>query len=176
MVFKRLSWLFLSFAAILFLTISCGDSATPTHVETPTPVPTSTPILPPTVTPTPQPTRTPTPAPTPITISAPALYSAYQVNEVGAKVKYEGKWASISGTVAIIEDAGGAYDVKLFGGALGAQTASAQFVSETIVCKVDKENVGPVVDLRRGDNVTILGIIEGMGFVDIEVTNCEIQP
>ena len=123
-----------------------------------------------------RPTNTiPAPEAPPIEISASALYSEYQTNEVGAKVKYEGKWALISGTVALIEEAGDYNDVKLFGGQLGAATASAQFVSETIVCKVDPKNVEAIVDLKRGDRITIRGIIEGMSFVDIEVTDCTIE-
>ena len=130
---------------ILFLTLACEGEKAP---PTPTPIP-----------------------PTPIAVSASEFYASYQRNEVGAEAKYNDRLVAVSGKVGQIDD----YDVKLIGGAMGVSGIAIGMLTEAIVCKVDKEDVDSIVDLKVGSSVTVVGTSKGLGFTDIELKDCTIR-
>ena len=135
-----------------------------------------TPSQPSTLITTPQPTATPTPASTPtstqrpkatsIQVTAGQLSRDKEANEVAWERKYLNKYALISGEVFSIEDVGGEYDVKL----------DADFLSN-IVCKVSKSRTSEteILQLRKGNNVRVLGKVTDRGVIDIVVEDCTIQ-
>ena len=120
------------------------------------------------LTPTPQftPTSAPTPTPKPVEVTAGNLYQAYEDNEVAAKATYEKKTALITGTVASVTEAGSKYDVKL------ETDPFLSFVN--VVCKVDKSHQAMILPLKRGQTITVLGLIKGVSLVDIVIENCTV--
>lgn len=153
--FSRLVLTILATLSVLVLTtgaVACGgDAATPTKSGPP---------------------PTPTPLPTPV--KATTLFSEYERNEVAAKAKYTDKIVVISGTIGIIQEAGGGYDVKLIGNPTGATGIAMGIITGAIVCKVAEENVSMVIPLNPGDEVTIIGKPQGIGFTDMEVQDCRV--
>ena len=144
-------------ATLTILVLAVGAAACGGDAATPTPV---------------GPPPTPTPLPTPI--NATTLFSEYDRNEVAGKAKYTDKIVVISGTVGVIQEAGGGYDVKLIGDPRGATGISMGMITGAIVCKVAEENVSMVIPLNPGDEVTIVGKPQGIGFTDIEVKECRV--
>ena len=102
------------------------------------------------------------------------MYQEYERNEVAAKAKYTDKTVVISGKVATIAEAGKGYDVKLLGSARSALGMQSGIVNEVIVCKVAEENASMVIPLNPGDEITIVGKPQGIGFTDIEVKECRV--
>ena len=153
--FSRLVLTILATLTILVLAVGAvacgGDAATPTPAGPP---------------------PTPTPLPTPI--AAQTLYQEYERNEVSAKAKYTDKIVVISGKVAKISEVGSGYDVKLLGTARSALGMQSGILSEVIVCKVAEENISMVIPLNPGDEVTIVGKPQRIGFTDIEVMECRV--
>ena len=86
-------------------------------------------------------------APTPIRISAEALQSEKQSNEVAWENKYNDNIALITGTIYSITDAGNKYDVKL----------ETDNFTVSVVCKVDKADESIVLSLQQGQTVSALG-------------------
>ena len=145
-------------------------TSTPPNV--PTPDPTSTP----TSTDTPMPTSTATPvlAPILVSVSAEDLSRDYASNEVAAKAKYEGKQALITGEVLSIRESGINYDIGLAPG-------TSTFFWVSIGCEVDRAQQSAVLELNKGQVVTLLGKIrrdeDTFGIIDVDVVidDCVIQ-
>ena len=145
-------------------------TSTPPNV--PTPDPTSTP----TFTDTPMPTSTATPvlAPILVSVSAEDLSRDYANNEVAAKAKYEGKQALITGEVLSIRESGINYDIGLASG-------TSTFFWVSIGCEVDRAQQSAVLELNKGQVVTLLGKIrrneDAFGIIDIDIVvdDCVIQ-
>ncbi len=124
--------------------------------------------------PTPTPTIRPTPTPLPTPIRASQLYGEFVGNPARAEARYKNRTAVISGTVGLVEKDGNDFDVKLIGGAAGAQGLVWGFISEAIVCKVNSAWRFEVEQIESGDNVTIIGEVQDKGYTDIEVKECRI--
>ena len=114
------------------------------------------------------------PPATPIAVQAMELYGMYDHNEPGAKEKYNDKLVEISGIVALIEESGSKIDVKLVGSPTSAAYIGNDLISKVVVCKVDKNNSASIVDLMLGDDITVTGTVNGIGFLDVEVKDCTI--
>ena len=88
-----------------------------------------------------------------ITITAEDLWSVYQTNAAAADVKYNGKAATITGLVTVVESTSSYYDVKLFANRTW-DSWSEQYVEAQVVCKVNKDDrdlVADILDIRSGD-------------------------
>ena len=109
---------------------------------------------------------TATPDPTPVPVTADQLSRDKTDNEVMWERKYLNKYALISGEVWSIEDAGGNYDVKL----------DADFLTN-VVCKMVKSSSSEdeVLRLRKGDSITVLGMVTDKGVIDIVVSDCSLH-
>ena len=109
-----------------------------------------------------------------ISVSAEELSRDYANNEVAAKVKYEGKQALITGEVLSIRESGINYDIGLVSG-------TSTFFWVSIDCQVDRSQQTAVLELNKGQVVTLLGKIRrnedvfGIADVDIVIDDCVIQ-
>ena len=147
-----------------------------TPTSTPPNVPTPDPTSMPTSTDTPMPTSTATPvlAPILVSVSAEDLSRDYANNEVAAKAKYEGKQALITGEVLSIRESGINYDIGLASG-------TSTFFWVSIGCEVGRTQQAAVLELNKGQVVTLLGKIRrdedtfGIIDVDIVIDDCVIQ-
>ena len=147
-----------------------------TPTSTPSNVPTPDPTSMPTSTDTPMPTSTATPvlAPILVSVSAEDLSRDYANNEVAAKVKYEGKQALITGEVLSIRESGINYDIGLASG-------TSTFFWVSIGCEVDRAQQAAVLELNKGQVVTLLGKIirdeDTFGIIDVDIVidDCVIQ-
>ncbi len=108
----------------------------------------------------PEPTR----APTPFSVSATALQSEKERNEVAWEGKFVDKFVLITGSISSITEAGNKYDVKL---------ETANFTVD-VVCKVDKAEESTVLSLQRGQTVSVLGRVTDDGILDIVVEDCSV--
>ena len=90
-------------------------------------------------------------------MSAEALQSERELNEVAWKNKYNDNIALITGTIDSITEAGNKYDVKL----------ATDIFTVDVVCKVDKADESTVLSLQRGQTVTVLGLVTDDGIFDI---------
>ena len=100
-------------------------------------------------------------------MTAEELSSEKASNEVAWNNRYLGKQAVISGEVALIEEAGSYYDVKLLSEDL--------FVH--IVCKIRQSDAAKaaVLALQVGQNTSVIGRVTDDGIVDIVVEDCSLQ-
>ena len=130
-----------------FLALACGGGASPSNVgSNDVAVPTQSPTL------------------TPVSVSADAMQSEKELNEVAWTSKYNDNLALITGTISSITEAGNKYDVKL----------ETDNFTVSIVCKVDETNESAVLSLQRGQTVTVLGRVTDDGIIDIVVKDCSI--
>ena len=119
-------------------------------------------------------TTTPVVTPTLLSVSAKELSRDYANNEVAAKVKYEGKQVLITGEVLSIRESGINYDIGLASG-------TSTFFWVSIGCEVDRAQQAAVLELNKGQVVTLLGKIRrdedtfGIIDVDIVIDDCVIQ-
>lgn len=167
---SKLTGLFiLSLAVFSLFILACSSNlANPASAPGETPAPVA-------AAPTPMPTTTPTPAPTPtpaaLAVSVDELVADYDGNQVAAGLKYEDKRALITGTVSSITEDGDDYDVKMRNNP--ATLDEISFIS--VVCKVDSSEVDAIIALREGQEITVLGRVEGQSIIDIVVTDCSVQ-
>lgn len=109
-----------------------------------------------------------TPLPTPvqaIAITAPALYAAYENNEVSADKTYKGKIVEVSGTVGSISSSFGSYSVSL---------KADEWGITSIECSFNKEHVDDLATLNSGDYVTIRGTCDGMMLAWVYCSKCQV--
>ena len=142
-----------------------GRTTTPAERATSVPQATRTPVTPgPTA--TRRPTATPRPTPTPIIVTASALERQHEANEVYWESKYVDRYVLITGSISSITSAGNQYDVKL--------NTDNSWVD--IVCKVGQSGRSSVLELAKGETITVYGLVTNDGIVDIVVRNCAIRP
>ncbi len=115
---------------------------------------------------TPRPTATRRPTPTPITVTANALERQHDANEVYWESKYVDRYILITGSISSISEAGNQYDVKL----------NTDNIWVNIVCKVGQSGRSSVLELAKGEIVTVYGLVTNDGRIDIVVRNCTIRP
>ena len=103
----------------------------------------------------------------PILVTAEELSSEKASNEVAWNNRYLGKQAVISREVALIEEAGSYYDVKL--------RSEDPFVH--IVCKIRQSDAAKaaVLALQAGQNTSVFGRVTDDGIVDIVMEDCSLQ-
>ena len=107
-------------------------------------------------------------SPTPIAVTARQLNEDYERNEVAADAKYVGNYVMVTGVIYSVTEAVGKYDVKL---------ETDDFISVTnIVCKVDKDEEATILALAAGDNVMVLGKVDGKSVFDINLRDCTLVP
>ncbi len=155
---------------IVLVAVFAGDdngsrANTPAERPTSIPVAANTPVAPgPTA--TRQPTATRRPTPTPIRVTANALERQHEANEVSWESKYVDRYLLITGSISSITETGNQYDVKLSTGNLWVN----------IVCKVDQSGRSSILELAKGETITIYGLVTNDGIIDIVVRNCTIRP
>ena len=100
-------------------------------------------------------------------MTAEELSNEKDSNEAAWNKRYLGKHAVISGEVALIEEAGSYYDVKLRGDDLFVQ----------VVCKIRQSDdaEAAVLALRVGQNTIVFGRVTDDGIVDIVAEDCSLQ-
>ena len=103
-------------------------------------------------------------APTPIRVSAEALQSEKESNEVAWENIYNDNIALISGTISSIAEAGNNYDVKL----------ETDNFTVDVVCKLEKSDEATVLSLRQGQTISVVGRVTDDGIIDIVVKDCSI--
>lgn len=114
----------------------------------------------------PEPTATPLPTPTPIAVTAISLQSERDENKVAWEDRYVDNYLLITGIISSISEAGSQYDIKL--------DTDNGWVD--IVCKVSQSNRSSVLNLRKGEMVTVYGQATDGGIIDIVVRDCSIRP
>ena len=120
------------------------------------------------------PVTTPTPTPVKakpvvevIKVSAVDLAATYEANEVKADQTYKGKTADITGTVDNIGVVLGSTYVVL--------SAGKEFSITNIQCFFkDQAEITKVAELKKGDKVTIQGVIDGKS-MNVSVNNCVLK-
>ena len=98
-----------------------------------------------------------------ITLTATALYNAYENNEVAADSKYKGKNVLISGTIKNIgKDILDKPYITLGGsGFLGVQ------------CFFEKSNVDQLMSLSKGQRIKVIGVVSGK-VINVQVKDCSL--
>ena len=147
MMIKSIACLILT--AVMMSTLACEP---PPVTPTPTPLPTFTPY--PTRTPTP-PTATPHPTPTQayIGVTLPEIFELRDANKLAADDKYIGMFVRMEGTISLIEE-----DIVTITPIGGAE------MLDTLKCKVSKNQLDAVIDLRKGEPIVITGKIEAIEY------------
>ena len=110
--------------------------------------------------------QTPTPMPEPIRITASELLAAYESNEVAAKAKYEDEVLEITGVVGSITESFGQNTMTLSDG--------AEFTFVSVRCTFKEEDVAGLLTIGKGQTVTVQGLGDGKGFIDVDVRDCRI--
>ena len=142
-----------------------GRTNTPAERATSVPQAAST-LVTPGPTATPRPTATRQPTPTPIRVTANALERQHEANEVSWESKYVDRYVLITGSISSITEAGSQYDVKL----------NTDNIWVDIVCKVGQSGRSSVLELAKGETITVYGLVTNDGVIDIVVRNCTIRP
>ena len=115
---------------------------------------------------TPRPTATRQPTPTPIRVTANALERQHEANEVSWESKYVDRYVLITGSISSITEAGNQYDVKL----------NTDNIWVDVVCKVGQSGRSSVLELAKGETITVYGLVTNAGIIDIVVRDCTIKP
>ena len=149
---------------IVLVAVFAGDdngsrANTPTSRATSVPQAARTPV-------TPVPTATRRPTPTPIRVTANALERQHEANEVSWKSKYVDRYVLITGSISSITEAGSQYDVKL----------NTDNIWVNIVCKVGQSGRSSILEIAKGETITVYGLVTNDGIIDIVVRNCTIRP
>ena len=155
---------------IVLIAIFAGDgddsqAQAPTTRTTPVPQSETTAVTPGPTT-TPRPTATRQPPPTPIKVTANALERQHEANEVSWESKYVDRYVLITGSISSIAEAGNQYDVKL----------NTDNIWVDIVCKIGQSGRSSVLELAKGETITVYGLVTNAGIIDIVVRDCTIKP
>ena len=108
---------------------------------------------------------TPNPSAPPISVTALALASAYEENEVAADQQYNGKNLLVTGKVESIDTVLGSTSVTLKG-------KDMSIVS--VQCFVDDSQKGAIAKLKKGQTATVQGVCDGKS-LNVELKNCVIK-
>jgi len=108
---------------------------------------------------------TPNPSAPPISVTALALASAYDENEVAADEKYNGKVLIVSGTVESIDTVLGSTSVTLKG---------KEMSIVGVQCFVDDSQKSAVARLKKGGQATVQGTCDGKS-LNVELKDCAIK-
>jgi hypothetical protein len=109
------------------------------------------------------------PEPT-LDVDAEQLVDDYKKNEIGAVERYEGKVVRIKGEVNSI-------DKGLLGGLSITLDGSFMWGAD-VVCEFDKSHAAALAKLRTGDDVAVIGRVEGRFMNsggDVKVEDCRLE-
>ncbi|MGA2670186.1 MAG: InlB B-repeat-containing protein [Dehalococcoidia bacterium] len=105
-----------------------------------------------------------TSAPAQEAIPAEQLLAEYTANEIAADQKYNGKVIEVSGKIDN-------FGIDLDGNPLVCLYAG--FLTD-VVCHFDTSWESELGQLQKGQNITVQGICEGIGFINIDVNDCNL--
>jgi hypothetical protein len=98
------------------------------------------------------------------TIEASKLIEDYKSNEIKADTLYKNKRFKIKGIVREISDVAGILIVRL---------SEEDFAITKVSLKFEEKDKNVIAELNKGQTITIIGTIEGLGW-DVDVKDCEI--
>ena len=103
-----------------------------------------------------------------LSILATELINAYKENEVKADKMYKGKIVEVNGIVdGIDSDIDDKAVVRLSDG--------DEFSFYTVSCRIDDDNQDRACELKKGQNVTIVGVADGEIVGEPYIENCKIK-
>lgn len=108
----------------------------------------------------------PTATPIPIEVAAAELMAEYDANEVAADITYRNKWVIITGEVGSISEVLGRKYVSLSEGGL--------LPVSRVHCHFENRHADQLVELRKGQEVTLRGKVDGYDIGNVTVSNCTV--
>ncbi len=108
----------------------------------------------------------PTATPVPIEITAAEMMADYDANEVAADMKYRNKWVIITGEIGSISEVLGRKYVSLAEGGL--------LPVSRVHCHFENRHADQLVDLRKGQDVSMRGRVDGYDIGNVTVSNCTV--
>ena len=106
----------------------------------------------------------PTPLPNPTSVDLRAILDLRDGNEVAADAKYIGMYVSMEGKISEIHEK----DFSII------PIKSDEFQMTGAECKFDESQSADLINLRKGQSVTVVGLIKGIS--DFMITNIELKP
>ena len=103
----------------------------------------------------------------PISVTAGALYAAYEANAIAAEQKYEGKAVLITGTVSNV-------DRDILGDSYVTLTAGGEWDVWGVQCFVAESSLPQIAGLTKGERITMLGKVEGY-LLNVLVRGCTVR-
>ena len=107
-----------------------------------------------------------TATPQPIEVTAAKLIAEYDANEVAADIKYKNKTVSVTGEVGSISEVFGRKYVSLSEGGL--------LPVSRVHCQFENRHTDQLVDLRKGQEATLLGAVDGYDIGNVTVSSCTV--
>ena len=106
----------------------------------------------------------PTPLPPPTGVDLRAILDMRDSNEVAADAKYIGMHVSMVGKITEIQEK----DFSII------PMDGDEFQMSGAICKFDESQTADLIQLRKGESVTVVGLIKGIS--DFMLTKIEIKP
>ena len=103
-----------------------------------------------------------------IRITASDLLAAYEDNEIAADAKYKNQIADITGEI-------GGFGVGLFEKKYLIMSRDELFSVHDIQCLFSTENAEQLVNLQKGQVITVRGKIDGLELFNVIVNSCSVQ-
>lgn len=103
-----------------------------------------------------------------LSITAKELVNAYKENEVAADSKYKGKLATVTGTVESI-------DSSIGDEAVVSLSSGNEYDFESVLCYIKEDNKEKAGQLKKGQQITIVGKLSGETIGSPSVQYCEIK-
>ena len=103
-----------------------------------------------------------------LSISASELLNTYKENEVKADKMYKGKIVEVNGIVDRI-------DSDIDDKAIVRLNDGNEFSFYTVSCRIDDDNQDRACELKKGQNVTIVGVADGEVIGKPYIKNCKIK-
>ena len=103
-----------------------------------------------------------------LSISATELINAYKENEVKADKMYKGKIVEVNGIVDAI-------DSDIDNKAVVRLSEGDKFSIQNVSCYIDNDNQDKACELKKGQNVTIVGVADGEIVGRPSIIDCKIK-
>ena len=103
-----------------------------------------------------------------LNISATELINAYKENEVKADKTYKGKIVEVNGIVDGI-------DSGISDEAIVRLSDGDEFSFDDVICYIDNDNQDNACELKKGENVTIIGKADGEIIGEPVIKDCKIK-
>lgn len=98
-----------------------------------------------------------------IAVSSTTLYQAFDYDRSAADAKYRNRYVEVTGQVSGFGFLKGSYVVVLGEGTYGLYTVN---------CCFDKARIAELLELKKGDRITVRGICKGYSLYSVEVKDC----